>query len=50
MIRPNNPNMIDRLYLSQGDEDVIYIDHVKIPQNTINGIRFLYKQFKRVNI
>lgn len=49
MIR--TPNVIDRLYLAQGDEDTVYIDNdKKIPQQTIDGIRFLYKQFKRVNI
>uniref|UniRef100_A0A2A4JK28 Uncharacterized protein n=1 Tax=Heliothis virescens TaxID=7102 RepID=A0A2A4JK28_HELVI len=44
MIR--SQNVQDRLYLSQGDE-TIFIDNCKIPQHHIEGIRFLFKQFKR---
>lgn len=35
-----------RLYLSKGDQN-IYIDNCKISQHHIDGIRFLYRQYKK---
>ncbi|KAH9640068.1 hypothetical protein HF086_015999 [Spodoptera exigua] len=46
MIR--KPNIQGRFYLSQNEEDTIYLDNCRVPQHHIEGIRFLYKQFKRV--
>ncbi|KAF9407419.1 hypothetical protein HW555_012547 [Spodoptera exigua] len=45
MIR--KPNIQGRFYLSQNEEDTIYLDNCRVPQHHIEGIRFLYKQFKR---
>ncbi|XP_073945015.1 uncharacterized protein [Choristoneura fumiferana] len=35
----------ERLYLSR--EDDIYVDHCQLPQHQIDGVRFLYAQFKK---
>lgn len=48
MIR--NSNFIDRMFLSQGNEECIYIDDNRIKPTALEGVRFLFKQFKRVDI
>ncbi|XP_075973290.1 uncharacterized protein LOC142974704 isoform X2 [Anticarsia gemmatalis] len=42
----SNIDGTERLYLCKGDEP-IYIENCKIPQHHIDGLRFLYKQYKK---
>lgn len=40
----------ERLYLSKKEGQEIYIDIFNLPQHQIDGIRFIYKHFKKVYV
>lgn len=45
-----NRGRLERLYLGKGDTDEcnVFVDTIQLPQHQYDGIRFLYRQFKKV--
>lgn len=39
---------VERLYLDKEEKEEIYIDTSPLPQHQIDGIRFLFRQYKKV--